>query len=114
LEGGDILQITLFWEALRVPEGRYKVFLHLVDDLGAIVAQYDGEPGHGLALTTGWTSDSGVFQDRYGILVPAGTTAGEYTVRMGMYDVSGAPRLPLSISGESAGDSLPLGAVQVR
>jgi hypothetical protein len=31
-----------------------------------------------------------------------------------MYDASGAPRLPISISGEPAGDSLSLGAVQVH
>jgi hypothetical protein len=112
--GGDILQITLFWEALGVPNGRYKVFVHLLDSSGAIAAQYDGEPGHGLNLTTGWMPDSGVFPDRYGVLIPPGATAGEYTLRVGMYDVSGAPRLPISISGEPAGDSFSLGAVQVH
>jgi len=114
LTGGDILQLTLFWEALRVPEGRYKVFVHLVDDQGAILAQYDGEPGHGLSLTTGWTPDSGVFPDRYGVLIPPGTRAGEYTLWVGMYDVSGAPRLSLSVLGQPAGDSLSLGSVHVR
>jgi hypothetical protein len=112
--GGDILQITLFWEALDAPGGRYKVFVHLLDENGAIAAQYDGEPGHGLNLTTGWSPDLGVFPDRYGILVPLGVEAGEYTLRVGMYDVSGAPRLPISIAGEPAGDSLTLGVVQVR
>ena len=57
-------------------QGRYKVFVHLVDDQGAILAQYDGEPGHGLNLTTGWTPELGVFPDRYGILVPRGHKAG--------------------------------------
>lgn len=114
LNGGDILEITLFWEALSVPKGRYKVFAHLVDERGAILAQYDGEPGHGLNLTTGWNPESGVFPDRYGILIPAGAKAGEYTLHVGMYDVSGAPRLPLSIAGQSAGDNLSLGSVQVR
>jgi hypothetical protein len=114
LSAGDILQIALFWEALGIPGGRYKVFVHLLDEQGAILTQYDGEPGHGLHLTTGWTPESGVFPDRYGILIPQGTKAGEYALRVGMYDVSGEPRLPVFVSGESAGDSFSLGVVRVH
>ena len=114
LTGGDILQITLFWEALGVPAGRFKVFVHLVDAQDAILAQYDGEPGHGLNLTTGWRPELGVFPDRYGVLVPRGTRPGEYELRVGMYDASGAPRLPISVLGEPWGDSLVLGAVRVQ
>jgi hypothetical protein len=115
LTGGDIVLITLFWEALSVPEGRFKVFVHLVDGhQGAIVAQYDGEPGHGLNQTTRWRPELGVFPDRYGVLVPRGTSAGEYELWVGMYDVTGAPRLPIAIRGEPAGDSLALGVVQVQ
>jgi hypothetical protein len=114
LAGGDVLQLVLFWEALQTPQGRYKVFVHLVDAQGAILAQYDGEPSHGQNQTTAWTPELGVFPDRYGVLVPRGTTAGEYELRVGMYDVSGAPRLPISVLGEPAGDSLSLGVVSVR
>ena len=114
LTGGDILQITLFWEALGVPSGRFKVFVHLVDAQGAILAQYDAEPGHGLNPTTGWSRELGVFPDRYGVLIPRDAVAGEYELRIGMYDVSGAPRLPVSVQGEAAGDSLTLGVVRVQ
>lgn len=114
LRGGDILQVTLFWEALRMPENRFKVFVHLVDAQDAILAQYDGEPGHGLNLTTGWEPERGVFPDRYGVLIPQNAKAGEYELRVGMYDVSGAPRLPLSVLGEPAGDSLALGGIRVQ
>jgi hypothetical protein len=114
LSGGDILRLTLFWEALRVPQGRYKVFVHLVDAQGAILAQYDGEPRHGLSQTTAWTPESGVFPDRYGVLIPRGTKSGEYELRVGMYDISGAPRLPIHVLDEPAGDSLSLGVVSVQ
>jgi hypothetical protein len=111
---GDILQITLFWEALGVPEGRYKTFLHLVDAGGQIVSQFDGEPGDGMNLTTGWQPERGVFRDRYGVIVPMSVPAGAYQLLVGMYDVSGSPRLPVQIDGQPAGDTLPLATVKVR
>jgi hypothetical protein len=114
VQRGDILQITLFWEALRAPEGRYKVFLHLVDATGAIISQYDGEPGHGIKPTTGWAPDQGVFRDRYGILVPHTLPDGEYRLLAGMYDISGSPRLPVSLDGQSAGDALLLTAITIE
>jgi hypothetical protein len=111
---GDILQVTLFWEALDAPPGRYKVFLHLVDGSGRLVSQFDGEPGHGMNLTTGWRPGDGVFPDRYGVAVPQTLAPGTYRLLVGMYDVSGSPRLPVSIEGEAAGDVFPLSVVEVR
>jgi hypothetical protein len=111
---GDILQVTLFWEALDSPPGRYKVFLHLVDDQGQIVSQYDGEPGHGLNLTTQWRPERGTFPDRYGVSVPATLAPGTYRLLVGMYDVSGAPRLPISAAGEPVGDVLTLATIEIQ
>jgi mannosyltransferase len=111
---GDILEVTLFWEALQVPPARYKVFVHLVDLDGQIVAQADGEPGDGMHLTTGWQPTDGVFADRYGVLVPDSAGPGDYQVWVGMYDVSGAPRLPISVQGAAAGDAFSLAMVTVR
>jgi mannosyltransferase len=111
---GDILQVTLFWEALEVPATRYKVFVHLVDDRQQIVAQYDGEPGDGMNLTTNWTPEQGTFPDRYGIWVPYALASGKYGLLVGMYDVSGAPRLPIAVNGQPAGDALLLETVEIR
>ena len=123
---GDILQVTLFWEALAVPPGRYKVFLHLVDGSGqpdkasepdvssGIVSQFDGEPGQGMNLTTGWRPEEGILADRYGVPVPDTLPSGEYRLLVGMYDVSGSPRLPISVEGEPAGDALTLAAIDIR
>ncbi len=111
---GDILQIALFWESLEVPQGRYKVFVHLVGADGQIANQFDGEPGDGLNPTSGWSPQDGVFADRYGVLVPVDAPPGVYELLIGLYDISGAPRLPLWIDGEPAGDALGLAPVQVR
>ncbi len=114
VQRGDIIQITLFWEALAVPEGRYKVFAHLVDERGQIVAQFDGEPGGGLNPTTGWHPQKGVFSDRCGVQVPVDAPPGSYQLIIGLYDISGAPRLPLWINGQAAGDALTLATIQVH
>ena len=97
-----------------MPLGRYKVFLHLVDDHGQIVSQYDGEPGHGLSLTTLWRPERGTFPDRYGVSVPATLAPGKYRLLVGMYDVSGAPRLPISAAGDPVGDVLTLTTIEIR
>jgi hypothetical protein len=114
VERGDILQVTLFWEAVDVPTGRYKVFLHLVDAQSQIVSQFDGEPGHGMNLTTSWRPEDGIFPDRHGVPVPQALAPGQYRLLVGMYDASGAPRLPVSIEGEPAGDTLVLAAVEIQ
>lgn len=110
---GDVLQLTLFWEALAVPDTRYKVFVHLQSEGGSIVSQYDGEPGHGMNLTTGWHPEQGVFRDRYGIVVPGGLARGKYRLFAGLYDISGSPRLPIRVDGVLIGDALLLGTIEI-
>jgi len=111
---GDILQVTLYWEALAPISERYKVFVHLVDGEGRIVSQVDSEPGDGMNLTSLWRPEYGVFGDRYGVLVPAGAAPGTYRLLVGMYHVDGAPRLPITAGGEQVGDALPLGVVHME
>jgi hypothetical protein len=106
--------VTLFWEALQVPDARYKVFLHLADAGGRPVAQYDGEPGDGMSLTSNWRPDLGVFPDRYGVLVPETLVSGTYQLLVGMYHLDGAPRLPISVDGVPAGDAFLLATIDVR
>ncbi|OGO04553.1 MAG: hypothetical protein A2Y73_04965, partial [Chloroflexi bacterium RBG_13_56_8] len=48
---GDILELSLFWEATGTLSRRYKVFVHLVDGRGNIVGQQDGEPCGGACPT---------------------------------------------------------------
>jgi mannosyltransferase len=111
---GGVLPVTLYWEAMAVPAGRYKVFLHLVSADGQLVAQVDSEPGNGMDLTPSWRPEQGIFADRYGLLVPETTPTGRYQLLVGMYDVSGAPRLPIWVNGEPSGDTLLLASVEVQ
>lgn len=108
LQAGDVLQLDLFWRTAAPLGERYKVFVHVLDQNGRIVAQTDREPGGGQKPTTNWES-SEVIIDRYGVLIPAGTPPGRYTIEAGLYDFNAA-RLPIS----TGGDALVLEKVEVR
>jgi uncharacterized membrane protein len=92
LAAGDIVQITLFWRADRVPDQRYKVFLHVLDADNHIVGQRDTEPGGGARLTTLWTPGETVV-DNHGVPIHPATPPGEYRVEAGMYNLNTGQRL---------------------
>jgi mannosyltransferase len=110
---GDIVQVQLIWEADSEILRAYKVFLHLVDDNGNLVAQRDGEPGGGSRPTIDWAPRVRI-SDNHGLLLPDDLAPGRYFLRLGLYDaLNPAARLPLT--GDSlAGDSFELGIIEVR
>jgi hypothetical protein len=110
---GDILTLTLNWHADRVPAGRYKVFVHLLNVAGQVVAQRDGEPVGDTRITTSWHAGDSV-ADNYGIRVPDDPPA-EWRIEIGMYRVEDGSRLPmLWPNGQAAGDHLVLTTVRAR
>ncbi len=109
---GDVVPVTLFWAA-DAPPGRYKVFLHLLDEGGNLVAQNDAEPRGDLSPTFIWSVGE-VVTDRHGVYLPPDLPPGWYWLKAGMYRVDTGERLPLSLAGVPAGDSLELGEVMVR
>ncbi|UCG23003.1 MAG: glycosyltransferase family 39 protein [Chloroflexota bacterium] len=113
LPAGDIVQVALSWQSDRPLSERYKVFLHLVDSQGRIVAQRDSEPGGGLALTTTWQPGKTIV-DNHGLLVPPGTPSEEYTLLLGLYELADpAARLMVETS-EGSTDAVPLGTIIVN
>lgn len=108
---GDVLPVTLFWRASASPATRYKVFVHLLDANGALVAQTDAEPGGGFRPTDGWPVDERIV-DRYGVWAPASLAPGHYTLYAGMYDFGGT-RLPITQEGQVVGDAFPLTQVEI-
>ncbi|MDX1687116.1 MAG: glycosyltransferase family 39 protein [Candidatus Promineifilaceae bacterium] len=102
VRAGDILQLSLFWQTDAPLDVRYKVFLHLVDAQGRLVAQRDSEPGGGLALTTTWAPGERI-ADNHGLLVPPETPPGRYTLRLGLYELgNSSARLPVALDGGTA------------
>lgn len=115
VEAGDILQLTLFWQATGAVDQRYKVFVHLLDQNEQIVGQRDSEPGGGLRPTTQWPMGE-VMRDNYGVATAPKTPPGSYSIEVGMYDLETGDRLPaFDERGQRLpGDRILLGPVQVR
>ncbi len=113
LSPSEILQLTLFWQAIAPIDKRYKVFLHLLDQDGRLVAQRDSEPGGGLNPTTAWQLEESIV-DNHGLLVPADLQAGSYTLIMGLYDIANpSARLPLQIDSANQ-DAWTVGTITIE
>ncbi|MHB1355322.1 MAG: glycosyltransferase family 39 protein [Anaerolineae bacterium] len=110
---GDVVQLSLFWQADETINKRFKVFVHLVNEQGQIVAQRDAEPGGGAALTTTWKPGA-VITDSYGVLLPIDTLPGILTVRIGLYDLESGQRLEAREGRRSLGDALDLAQIEVN
>jgi hypothetical protein len=106
---GDVVGVTLFWQAERPITKRYKVFVQLLDDSGRLVAQRDSEPGNGQKLTTTWTPAQTVI-DPNGLLIPPTLPTGDYRLIIGLYDLD-SPTDRLAAEGA---DSFSLGVISVR
>ncbi len=109
---GDIVPVTLFWEADGSIEEPYKVTVQLLDDEGGLAAQVDTVPGDGLAPTTTW-QEGQVLVDRYGIHLPPDLSPGRYSLVVAVYHAVGGERLSVSVDGEHVGDHVVLGDVTV-
>jgi hypothetical protein len=91
---GSELVITLPMRALKQPASDYTVFVHLIDAQGATVQTFD------LPLTDGYYP-SGLWETGEQVThihrLPVASTllAGQYTLRMGLYDPQSGARLPV-------------------
>lgn len=104
---GETVPLTLFWKALRPLDIDYQVFVHVLDENGALVAQSDKlNPGD--FPTHRWPLDKYV-PDEHRLVLPAGLPAGTYRVQAGMWVQTEGWRLPLfDDAGSQVGDSIPL------
>jgi hypothetical protein len=93
------LIIKLQWEALQEMPKSYKIFLHLTDIDGRIIAQVDTLPQQGMAPTTGWTPGE-IIEDEIILDLPAELTAssGLYRLLVGLYNQNTGQRLSTSDS----------------
>ena len=96
---GDVLPVTIFWEAQAPIAERYKVTVQLLNSAGQLVTQHDTEPGDGLMPTTTWKPGH-VLADRYGIPLPADLSPGHYQLVVGLYHIATGERLPTSAGND--------------
>jgi hypothetical protein len=113
LGDGEMLALTLYWESLAAAEISYKVFVHLVDGEGAIVAQHDGFPVEGLAPTTIWQAGD-VVRDERTLLLSGRLAPDTYRLLTGMYDPATMDRLPVEGGPDAGGDRVLLAALTLE
>jgi hypothetical protein len=112
IEAGEILPVSLVWEAGEAVTENYKVFLHLVDTTGQVVAQQDSEPVGGWRPTTDWRAGE-LIEDHHGVATTPSTVAGEYELVVGLYDAEGQRLLVMDQEGQVVGDRVSLGTIKV-
>ncbi len=100
LRPGDSLQVTVIWQPLAAFEQDYKIFAHLVDAAGNVLAQFDGYPQNGAYPTSTWLPGEPI-EDTYTVTVPAAASPGPYRLYIGLYNEATQERLP--VAGDSAG-----------
>jgi hypothetical protein len=103
------LNVRLRWEAAGEVGADYAVFVHLLDENGALIAQHDGLPLNGYAPTRTWGTGD-VIDDRHSVPLPPDLPAGSYRLTAGLYDPLTGERLPLA-GGD--GDALTLETIQI-
>lgn len=92
LLGGELSitdsQTSIFWQAEAETAVSYRVFVHVVDADGNIIAQSDGEPAHWARPTTGWLPGEIIMDTHLLDLSGDGVD-----VRVGLYDPETGERL---------------------
>ena len=96
-EPGEILHLTIFWQCLADMKNDYKVFVHVVDQQGNILAQKDGEPVTGFYSTSQWQVGE-IIRDQYEIAFSDDSGIAATGLRIGMYLPSTGERLPVALS----------------
>jgi hypothetical protein len=88
------LLVTLHWQAAEVINLPYKVFVHLQDETGQLVAQSDDYPNCGTRPTNSWEVGKPV-TDRHLLRLPEDLPPGQYTLKIGLYEPQTGLRLDL-------------------
>jgi len=115
---GQVIGLTLYWQALTAMEKDYTVFTHLLGSYnpltnGPLWGGHDSRPGDGTYPTTVWEAGEIVI-DEYGIPIQADAPPEEYQLEVGMYHLATMERLPvLDDSGAVRDDKVLLGTLQL-
>jgi 4-amino-4-deoxy-L-arabinose transferase-like glycosyltransferase len=104
--------LTLYWQAGEQVNQDGIVFVHIFDSQGNFVAGNDSRPRNGLYTTLAWQVGEGIVDEHVLPAVPAG----DYTIKIGMYDAVTQNRFAVTAAnGETLPDGvLPLGSITIH
>ena len=87
------------------PDRSWKVFTHLTDTDGNIIAQQDQIPGNGRFPSTSWVSGE-YLTDKYELSLPPEAPIGQYLLRIGLYNPDDSVRLRLVADDQNGSDHI--------
>jgi hypothetical protein len=98
--------VYLYWQATAAITESYKVFVHILDGTGSLIAQDDSIPVLWSAPTYSWQTNR-VIIDFHSLELPATATSGDYSVRVGLYpEAHPERRLAVIAEGSGAADQI--------
>jgi hypothetical protein len=108
------IEVRLRWQVRSTPPIAPRVFVHLYDGSGNLIAQHDGPPAGGFVPWAA-TAAGDVVLDVHQIDIPAAVAAGVYRLATGLYDPATGTRLEAYHGGERLDDDLYfLGDLEIR
>ncbi len=107
---GETLRVTLYWHVQAAVPGDYKVFIHLLDANGKIVAQEDSQPVGWTYPTAQWKPGEYI-RDEHMVVLDEAIPRGDYALFVGMYDAGTLVRLEVR---DADGALLPDGHILLR
>jgi hypothetical protein len=113
---GSDLTLTFYWRASLPPRDNYSLFVHLTPERRNLqIAQSDGAPARPERPTLTWTDgDETLISQPFVLTVPAEASAGDYELRIGLYNYQTGVRLPVASAAGGSGDFYVLTPISVR
>jgi hypothetical protein len=99
LRDDGILTISLYWRALRLVEGDYRIYLKLINGAYHVWGKQDARPFWDGFPTNAWEEGQVVFDPREIPVLP-GTPPGSYQLAVSLYDPYRGQALELDSGGE--------------
>jgi len=91
LAAGEVVSLTLYWQAADTTEQSWTVFTHLLDRTGEVKGQHDSLPLGGARTTDSWLAGE-YLVDHYQLRVDPSASAGWADIEIGMYDAASGER----------------------
>jgi 4-amino-4-deoxy-L-arabinose transferase-like glycosyltransferase len=114
LHPGQPLDIDLYWDVTAQPPGNYLLFVHLIDEIGTIIAQRDTHPGLGNFPASQWQPGDHFIESIRLYLPETAYTPSQASLGVGLYAPVEGYRLGITAAdGTGLGDILVLGEVTI-
>jgi mannosyltransferase len=112
LKPGQVLKLTLFWQALADVSRDYIVFVQLQDEKGKVWANRETAPVDGSYPTADWQAGQ-LVRDPHDFVVPAAVPDGPYHLVVGLYRATDRERLAVVAGPQRGRDNLALTEVNI-